>query len=677
MRSPTRRAAAARHTLLLIAAGAVIVAAAIASLWMLATPIPQPPALVAPTNRPSTVATQPWPAEPPPAEPTPYNPRNTHAPSDPPAPTPTPRPDPIEQFAQTPFTPQATTDQPTTAPAPRIDRSATSRRARLAEFGGTKRTEDAVEAGLAWLAAHQEPDGTWDRLGFQRHCPKDDICPGAAVRRTTQSFKPGLTGLCALAFLGAGYTDRVGPYQDVVRRAVAALLRAQNAAGGFGGEIHMAGYNNAVATFALAEYYALTREQLVRAPLERAVAHIVYAQQSEGGWDYIASPDAGRNDTSITGWTIQALQAAATAGIDVPGVVLARAALQYERARAADGRIRYSDAGSGFYLDQDTMRAVYRYSPALTAAGLATMQLLGWRSDSTAARQVAANLLTDLPSRARMQRGDPDDQQSYYGWYYGTLAMFQRGGAEWDRWNAGLRDALLPLQDRRGRNDGNRRHTYGSWPPMGSGWGRWGRLGSRIYVTALNVLTLEVYYRHSPAYLEQAPALANDWRKLIPVLSRREQRIAIDALRGMRIEIGEPVLVDLLQSPDLDIRILAADALLDFDSAHGLAVFRAARPAADQRSAAVLATRINRAEAIQAAVAPRGDVRKLDRQRRLATVMLDGAYVGLPLNLVDELGAIIGTARVIQRFQDAAACVVELDQLPERERTLHVVPRFD
>ena len=35
-------------------------------------------------------------------------------------------------------------------------------------------------------------------------------------------------------------------------------------------------------------------------------------------------------------------------------------------------------------------------------------------------------------------------------------------------------------------------HEAGSWDPIGQ-WSKW---GGRIYSTALNALTLEVYYRH-------------------------------------------------------------------------------------------------------------------------------------------------------------------------------------
>ena len=72
-----------------------------------------------------------------------------------------------------------------------------------------------------------------------------------------------------------------------------------------------------------------------------------------------------------------------------------------------------------------------------------------------------------------------------YYWYYGSIAMFQLGGPYWKAWNGALKNALIPTQKRMGCNNG-------SWDPAGA----WGGAGGRVYATAINVLTLEVYYRY-------------------------------------------------------------------------------------------------------------------------------------------------------------------------------------
>ena len=64
--------------------------------------------------------------------------------------------------------------------------------------------------------------------------------------------------------------------------------------------------------------------------------------------------------------------------------------------------------------------------------------------------------------------------------------VWQFGGNEWDRWQ---RHLLASVADHQ-REDGDER---GSWDPQVDPWGR---DGGRVYATAMNTLTLEVYYRY-------------------------------------------------------------------------------------------------------------------------------------------------------------------------------------
>jgi hypothetical protein len=541
-----------------------------------------------------------------------------------------------------------------------LDRSRATRRRRVQQFGGRPETEDAVEAGLTWLAAHQDQDGTWDRFEFGRHCPADDPCPGKAVGAEGYSFCPGLTGLALLAFLGAGYTDREGPYKDVVGRAVDALLEAQMAHGGFGRDERIAGYNDALATFALAEYYALTDEPRVVAPLERAVTRLVLSQQELGAWDYVRRADSGRNDTSITGWAVQALHACVAAGIPVPRRVLIKAALHFEQAAEPDGRVRYSDAGIGFRIDDKTLQPVYRYGPAMTAVGLTCEQLLGWRFDSGLVRRQQALLSQQFPSTGLLQGGDPTQLHSYYYWYYGTIAVFQAGGERWERWNAHLLDAILTLQNRRVSAAGRKPHAYGSWPPFGPNWGKWGRQGSRVYSTAVCVLTLEIYYRHMPAYLEEHAVLnADDWREFMGEADLRERRLAVETLRQMRLEVAEPVLIESLRDTDGSVARAAAVALTIFDSPLGRPVLERYRDSAPVWEREILAEALRRVQEIEALPPAQGTIRVFDAERRLAAVDLPRAYVGMVLNVRRD-GQDVGRLRVIKRFTGQRIVVAEL-----------------
>jgi len=68
----------------------------------------------------------------------------------------------------------------------------------------------------------------------------------------------------------------------------------------------------------------------------------------------------------------------------------------------------------------------------------------------------------------------------------------------WRKWNEPMKNALVPNQQ---AAKGGCRN--GSWDPEGD---RWGFEGGRVYATALNALTLEVYYRYASVFVGGAKA---------------------------------------------------------------------------------------------------------------------------------------------------------------------------
>ncbi|MFO0840354.1 MAG: prenyltransferase/squalene oxidase repeat-containing protein [Phycisphaerae bacterium] len=534
------------------------------------------------------------------------------------------------------------------ASRPIAERSAEMRRARVQQFGGNADTENTVEAGLSWLAEHQSPDGSWDRVEFQKRCPKDAVCPGPGIAREDHRIRAGITGLCLLAFLGAGYSHSDGPYARVISNSAEALLAMQRPDGAFSSGPAMAGYDNSLATFALAEYYAVSGDARVRVALERAVDRLTGSQQSLGGWDYLPRPDVGRNDTSITGWMTQALLACAAAGIHVPPESLVYASMHFMRATEDDGRVRYADAGTGVSPGPNGLQ--YRYGPAMIGVAMACEPLLGWRLESPLRRRQAALAAAQLPSATLARGGDNSQLHDEYYWYYGTVAMFQSGGESWERWNAALRDAILPLQNRDKTADGRKKHGYGSWQPYGPGWGRWGRIGGRVYATAICVLTLEIYYRHPPAYLIDEPVLGpGDWRAVLRDAGLRERGDAVRCLRECRAEISEPVLVEMLADSSAAIASAAARALADLGSPMGKSVLTSRRSALPESERALSDRALRTIEEIEARTPPRGVIRVYDTAARVATMDIEGAYVGL-LIVVTREGHNIAQMSVIQRY---------------------------
>ena len=125
----------------------------------------------------------------------------------------------------------------------------------------------------------------------------------------------------------------------------------------------------------------------------------------------------------------------------------------------------------------------------MTAVGLLMRLHDGWRRDRDVMVRGADYLRQNLPDIGTQEQLERD---TYY-WYYGTQVMFHMGGKHWEDWNGRLHPLLVNSQVQEGE-------LAGSWHPALPVPDRWGPQAGRLYVTALNLLSLEVYYRHLPLY---------------------------------------------------------------------------------------------------------------------------------------------------------------------------------
>ncbi|MBI3272453.1 MAG: hypothetical protein HYZ53_25910 [Planctomycetes bacterium] len=364
------------------------------------------------------------------------------------------------------------------------------------------RTEDAVKAGLRWLARHQNADGSWDAESFNARC-KHSICEGKGYRE----HNAGVTGLALLAYLGAGYThmsrdkytDPVTGeelcFGEVVKKAIIHLTRIQDTDGLFGTRSGKIMYDHAICALAMAESYGLTQCALFKDPAQRGIDFLVSAKNPYKAWRY--GPRDGDNDTSVTGWCVMALKSARISGLDVPVATM-------EEARGFIDSVTEETYGRAGYTSRESAGArvfvpgkndEYVNHEALTAVGMLcrifTMKdpdpkdkLLG---------RAASALSQDLPIWDKAKKTN-----DYYYWYYGSLALFQFDGPDshntgkyWGAWNERMKEALCGHQA--GPKDGC---AQGSWDADD----RWGFEGGRVYATAINVLTLEVYYRYESAF---------------------------------------------------------------------------------------------------------------------------------------------------------------------------------
>jgi hypothetical protein len=338
------------------------------------------------------------------------------------------------------------------------------RREIVEQEGGTTLTEAAVARALRWMANHQAKDGSWSLNEFHRH----GTCNGECSGRGNLESDPGATALVLQAMLGAGQTHKSGIYRGEVSHGLQYLLSVQAADGDLRGRSqgNSGMYVHALATIALCDAYALTGDELLRDPAQRAVEFVEYAQHNQGGWRY--SPQS-QGDLSVTGWQLMALHSGRAAGLNVSGRTLVAAS-------------RYLDT-----VQTDRIGSRYAYqarggpTPAMTAEGLLSRMYLGTRRDDLGlSRGVEWLVDNHLP--------DNRNTNIYY-WYYATQVMHHWGGRPWEQWNAAIRDALVSSQIQTG-------HEEGSWDPNTPHGGP----GGRLYMTVLACCTLEVYYRHAPLF---------------------------------------------------------------------------------------------------------------------------------------------------------------------------------
>ena len=355
----------------------------------------------------------------------------------------------------------------------------------VARGGGGAGTEDAVRSALRWLARHQSPDGSWGAATFSNHCLKDSACSGGGGR----DYDTGVTALALLAFLGAGFshlsrdlvTDPVRPGQtlqfgQVVRNAIKWLLAQQDAEGCIGPRRNHYLYNHSIAALAVSEAYGMTNAGMLAGPAQKAIDFLVAAQNPGKGWRY--TPRCGDNDTSVTGWAVMALKSAELSGLTFPSTC-------YE--------------GSRSWLDQVTEttygRAGYTRKPGgnerwLSPTAIAIMSRIFMDKNRADPR-----LATGCDQLLKVKPAWDDNRIDFYYWYYASLALFQFDGPtgpKWRAWNEEMKTALVKNQNLLATGC-----RTGSWEPADL-WAR--HSGGRVYSTAINALTLEVYYRYANVF---------------------------------------------------------------------------------------------------------------------------------------------------------------------------------
>ncbi|MCF7848781.1 MAG: terpene cyclase/mutase family protein [Kiritimatiellales bacterium] len=355
-------------------------------------------------------------------------------------------------------------------------RSDAGRQSLLREFAGAyaAQAEAAVVNGLNWLQTVQEKDGSWGT--------------GTSKSMTAKQERARLTGLALLSFLAHGETPQSDKYGETVQRAIQYLLGEQDPKTGVfcpfsktvGSHDDIGVYGHAIATYALAEAYGLTRAPVLKRPVEKAAAVIVKGQQENGGWDHRYQHEKW-SDLSVAGWQVQALKAAAVANIQVEGLVAAmeKAPPFIQSMHKAGGEFYYRIGNEKPSEGLDYM----------TGAAVLCLQLLG-QANQQEVKDGLGYLHSIQCSEWEEGWQKTKKNRSFniaYEWYYNTQAIFQKGGSKWTSWNNKFAPMLINAQS-----------EDGAWKPPSESEEKVSK--DIIYTTSFCTLSLQVYYRILPTF---------------------------------------------------------------------------------------------------------------------------------------------------------------------------------
>ena len=294
--------------------------------------------------------------------------------------------------------------------------------------------ESMYTRGLRYLSNSQTAEGCW--------------------AGGNSGSRPGVVGLCTLAFLAHGEDPNHGPYAQKIRKAIGYLIKKQkeNERGYMGPQM----YDHGFATLALAECYGMVDDPRIAPALKKAVALILKAQETnpKKGWRY--DPSTRTADTTVSGCQIVALLAARNAGIPVPDKAIAQGLAYMKSCRGSNGAYGYTSKGGGRLT--------------LTAIGSLCYSIAKKKDEAGYAKST---------EYLKQHIKSSDSTYPYYFRYYMSQALFQADEALWDQWN---KDNIRLL----------------SVTQLGDG--SWAGNHGNPFSTAGSLLSLALNYRFLPIY---------------------------------------------------------------------------------------------------------------------------------------------------------------------------------
>ncbi|NQT40739.1 MAG: hypothetical protein HQ581_24810 [Planctomycetes bacterium] len=322
----------------------------------------------------------------------------------------------------------------------------------LSDRGSWKSGEVARPLSLDWLVKKQAGDGSWSFAESENPFEDTYSNPGKCPSRC------GATGLALLAFLGAGQTHQEGQFQRTIDEGLKYLLD-QFKSGPHGANLCGEGDRmvwHGIATLALCEAYAMTRDPALENSAQRALDFIAAVQDKRsGGWP---ARLGGKPSPVASACQILAMKSGHMGYLKVNPKTVRRAA-------------RYFDAE----LSNDRTEMV---------AGLLARMLIGGETSEPAMRRAVRRIV---------KRG-PVENDVVHNYFAHQVIHYKRlresDKSQWIPWYSAMREQLVDSQI----GDGDERGSW--WNPRDVR----ARQGGRLLQTALSTLTLEVYYGHLPIY---------------------------------------------------------------------------------------------------------------------------------------------------------------------------------
>ena len=335
---------------------------------------------------------------------------------------------------------------------------------RIQQSGGSPKYEDSVVRSLRWMLKKQNPDGSW----------------GSGPNKASYA---GLSLLAYLAHCETPYSEEFG---ESCQKAISYLIGIASKNNGYLSENpkdQYLPYEHAINTYALAEAYTFCIEQNInieklKETVQTAYDLIVKNQAHDGSWMYYyrqkAEGSESYPDMSISGWNIQALKAVQHSPLKPAGNTLQK---------ARNFVLKMARPKTGLWLYNGTSDASERAS--MVPVGVLSLQLmgLGHLKEARAGLKYIDENIKPTPDNA-------------YIYYYAAQALINRGGPAWNKFGKTLGDALVSSQKEAGNwdiPDEKTNKNFTLWTGHINGEGR------VHYLTCLNTLTLEVYYRFLPA----------------------------------------------------------------------------------------------------------------------------------------------------------------------------------